>query len=167
MVLRVRFGWASGCWWRFGRNTGVLRCAQNDDVKQTTAKATVTTRANATATTRANATATATTRATATATTRATATATTRATATATMRANTNATAKATAPKVTAMMKTKLGWLSELHGFGVPLDDCALFEAKVAQECGTCGSKAEGGIFDGLFARADGGEEVAEVVVVV
>ena len=44
---------------------------------------------------------------------------------------------------------------------GVPVDDGALFETEVAEECGSGGAEAEGGIFDRLLAGADGVEEVA------
>jgi len=61
-----------------------------------------------------------------------------------------------------------LRWKScELHGFWVPLDDGAFFEAQVAEECGPGCSEAEGGVFYGLLARTDGSEEVAEVIVAV
>ena len=59
------------------------------------------------------------------------------------------------------------GPLGEFHGFGVPVDDVAAFDAEIAEEGRTSGAEAEGCVLNDGLAAADGVEEVVEVIVAV
>src|SRR5215472_17047087 len=52
---------------------------------------------------------------------------------------------------------------TNLHGFGVPVDDASLLHAQITEQRGRCGAETECRVFDRLLAAADGGEEVREV----
>ena len=53
------------------------------------------------------------------------------------------------------MVSVVLAALGELHGFGVPVDDAAAFDAEVAEQGSAGGAESEGCIFDDGLAAAD------------
>ena len=56
---------------------------------------------------------------------------------------------------------------SQFHRIWIPLHHRSPLEAKIAEQCGSCGAEAEHRIFHDGLARANGRKEILEVVITV